>query len=194
MRKTQLIGITGGIASGKTLVSNYLVKKGFEVIDTDELAREVYAHSSIQKKILSKWKTLDRRKIRQLVFSDTKNRQWIEKLLHPYIWKAVQRHLKLLGPNHPFIFVVVPLLFETKSQYRFDKVVSVICPKTMQLSRLVKRDGISTSLAKKMIESQWTNKKKIEFSDYVIKNSGTKSELVQKINQFLLKLLSELSD
>ncbi len=188
----KIIGLTGGVACGKTTVAKLLVEKGFPVIDTDEIAHDLLERDlNIQKKILELFGTLERLQLREQIFKDSDKRKKIERILHPRIWDIVQKRLGALKSQEPMptaVIVVIPLLYETGLGKKVDQVLSVISFEENQMSRLLKRDGISQELAKRMISSQWLNEDKAKRSHFVIRNDGTLLELSRQVDKIYLKI------
>lgn len=178
------------MACGKTAVSDHLVARGHPVIDTDVIARALLDRGKTARaRILKAFGTLDRRVLREAIFAAAEKRTLLESILHPLIWKEVDRRVRALKKKRPpLIFVVVPLLFETGSENRYDAVVSVLAPKAAQIRRLVRRDGIPRRLAAAMVGAQWPAARKARLSDHVIHNRGTLAELRKKTDRLIAHL------
>lgn len=190
-KKTQLIGLTGGIASGKSTVTSYLEKLGYPVIDTDVLSRKAFAMPATQTSLKKIFKTTDRDTLREIIFFSKPKKNQLEKLLHPIIWKLVEKEIKSLKARRTppaLIFVAVPLLFETKSERRYDKIVNIATTQKNQILRLTTRDKISVPLAKKILENQWPTSLKNKNSDYVLHNNRTPEELQLRVVKLLQKI------
>ena len=173
------VGLTGGIASGKTTVANYFAELGAGIVDTDHVAREVVApgepgldavREAFGPSIISSSGELDRRALRTAVFADPEKRHRLEEILHPLI-RA--RTLEQLNRIHaPYAMVVVPLLLETGFESLVDRVAVVDCPREMQLERLLLRDGIDPDEAESMLSAQSDREARLARADDVIDNSG----------------------
>lgn len=169
----KIIGLTGGIASGKTTVLNQFKKLGIKTISCDEIAKKIYKRANVRKKIKKHFGTLNRKKIAKIIFSDFIKRKQLEKILHPGIIRELKKQLKLLATRHsPLAVVDVPLLFEAHLEKMFDKIIVVYCKKNQQISRLMKRDKLTKSEATKRIVSQMPLSEKIKLADFILRNGG----------------------
>jgi dephospho-CoA kinase len=179
-----LIGVTGGIASGKSTVVAILKDMGAAVIDFDMLAREVVepgkpAHQEIVAffgdQVLGPDKQLDRKKIADIVFADDKKRRKLESLTHPAISAAYLERLNAITANDPetIILADIPLLFEGNLQHMFHKTLLVYTPAPLQVKRLMARDGISQFEAESRLKAQMDIDCKIDLADYVIRNENS---------------------
>ena len=173
------VGLTGGIASGKTTVANVFSGLGAGVIDTDRLAREVVApgepglaavREAFGSSVISNSGILDRRALRKLVFANPEDRRRLEAILHPLIRGRTSKKLDQL--DAPYALVVVPLLFETGFETLVDRVAVVDCPRDVQLERLRARDGIDNAEAEAMLSAQANRDTRLARADDVIDNSG----------------------
>jgi dephospho-CoA kinase len=192
------IGLTGGIASGKTRISNLFSQLKTPVIDTDIISREILEPGQpgylailnhFGNSIILDHAQIDRRKLRQLVFNDSTEKQWLESVLHPIIFKRAQQ---LIGRHNKasFIIVVIPLLFETDFNELVDRVLVVDCGADIQIKRLLLRDRIDTALAQKMIDQQWSNQNRINRADDIIcnNNDGDLNDQVMALHRKYLAL------
>ncbi len=173
------VGLTGGIASGKTAVANVFSELGAGVIDTDHLAREVVApgepglgavREAFGSHVISNSGKLDRRALRTLVFANPEDRRRLEAILHPLIRGRASKQLDQL--DAPYALVVVPLLFETGFETLVDRVAVVDCPRNVQLERLRERDGVDEAEAEAMLSAQANRETRLARADDVIDNSG----------------------
>jgi dephospho-CoA kinase len=174
------IGLTGGIASGKTRISNLFSQLKTPIIDTDIISREILEPGQpgylailnhLGNSIILDDEKIDRRKLRQLVFNNRTEKQWLESVLHPIIFKRAQQ---LIGRHNKakFVIVVIPLLFETDFNELVDRVLVVDCDANTQIERLLLRDKIDVALAQKMIDQQWSNQNRINHADDIICNNN----------------------
>lgn len=187
-KKLKIIGLTGGIASGKTIVLNEFKKLGIKTISCDEIAKKIFYEKNISIKIRKLFGTLNRKKIAKIIFLDFVKRKRLEKILHPEIIRELKKQLKLLAARHAGVAIVdVPLLFETHLEKMFDKIIAVYCKKNQQINRLMKRDKLTKSEATKRIESQMPLSRKIKLADFILRNTGEK-----KINLQIKKILDLL--
>jgi dephospho-CoA kinase len=173
------IGLTGGIASGKSLVAQKFVELGASLVDTDVIAREVVAPgepglTAIRKVfgpgMLTESGDLDRAAMRDLVFHDAAKRQALETLLHPRIRSRMLEHIA--AATGPYTIVAVPLLVESGFAQLFDRVLVVDCPEAIQIARLTARDGIQESDADAMLAAQTSRATRLAAADDVVDNSG----------------------
>lgn len=188
-----LIGLTGGIASGKTLVSNCFADLEVPVLDADLLAREVVEPGSkglktivshFSSSILTAHGDLDRTALRQIVFANPKERAFLDKTLHPLIRNLSDERIDLARQEcHAYLIYAIPLLLETKQQARFDRVVVVDVPESVQLARLAERDGSNIEQAKSILAAQAKREDRLKIADDVIDNTGT---IVQTHKQVLV--------
>ncbi len=182
--------LTGGIATGKSSVCNFLKLHGFSIIDADKIAHEVLDEnaSKISEMFGDEYVKdgrVDRRKLGELVFSDKDKKSSLEALLHPLIEDRIKKEaLKLEKFNVPYI-VDIPLFFETGKRYDIKPVVVVYAPKELQIERLVKREGFDLSHAKSRVESQIDIEKKRQEADFVIDNSKDIKHLQKEVDRFL---------
>ncbi len=194
-----LLGVTGSIGTGKSTVAKMLEKLGAPVIDFDILSRIVVepgkpAYQDIVsffgEQVLAEDKTLDREKLREIVFRDLEKRKKLESFTHPRIGEAYAEQVEQLskGEDQVIIQVVIPLLIETHMQAMFDHLLMVYAPEEIQLKRLMERDHISEELALKIIRSQMSVEEKKGYCDWIIDNSGSLEETRKQVEEVWLKL------
>lgn len=189
------VAITGGIGTGKSTVASIIAKQGYTVIDTDQISHQLFNTPEVQNFFLKTFNTLDRKQIRNMVFNDEFKKRTLEGFLHPLIFKNLEHQLdQTKNPKLGCVFVVIPLLFETKSQSKFDFVLSVICNLDKQLKRIVHRDAMDINLARKLIASQVDNEFKIKHSNALIHNNTTINELETQTKNFLISLQSKINE
>ena len=186
------IGLTGGIASGKSSILKEFRRRGAHVIDCDKIAREVVRPGTpglaiIRKRfgpqILKKDGSLDRSALARAVFSDPAKRKALEAVIHPRVKREVLKRVKKI--RRGVIVVDVPLLFEAKWQDDFDKTLAVWAPERTQVSRLMRRNGFSKGEARKRIRAQMPLAQKRRRADYVIDNSGREAGARAQVKNFL---------
>jgi dephospho-CoA kinase len=174
------IGLTGGIASGKSAVADLFAARGVPITDTDVIAREIVepgqpALAEIAREfgpgILGTDGRLDRRKLRDLVFSDEKRRKTLEGILHPAIRRVAEERVRAAGGAYQI--VVVPLLAESPMRASMDRVLVVDCSEETQLERLMRRDAESEAQARRMIAAQASRAERLAIADDVIDNDGS---------------------
>ena len=185
-----IIGLTGGIASGKSTVSKYLAEKGFKVYDADKIAKDISEKKLVQEeiiltfgdKILDENGNVDRKKLKEIVFEDKEKLKQLNAIIHP---KVIDFYKELKEKNtDEIIFFDVPLLFESGIDKFCDKILVVISDYEIQLNRIVKRDKIDRELASKIIKSQISNEERIKKADVVIENNSSLEDLFEKIERF----------
>lgn len=197
--KRLLVGITGGIATGKSTVVKMLKEKGAYVIDFDLLAREVVrpgmpAYKDIVDyfgtQILAEDKTIDRKKLGQIVFQDLEKKKKLESFTHPRIHERFVEELRAITvrDQEAIILADIPLLIEQNLQYIFHKVILVYIPEEIQLERLMERDKITKEQALSIIRSQLPIDEKVGYADYVIDNSGSLSSTQSQVDRLWAEL------
>ena len=183
-----IIGLTGGIGSGKSAVSDCFEKLGVTVVDADVVAREVVEPGTVALKsiadhfgddILTAEGALDRAALRTLIFSDENQRKWLEALLHPLIRKEIIAQLN--QSDSLYSILSSPLLLETDQQTLVDRVLVVDVPVELQLERTVQRDNNSANQVKSIISAQSTREYKQQKADDIILNIGTIEELQKDV-------------
>jgi dephospho-CoA kinase len=190
--KQRIIGITGGIATGKTTVSDYLHHTyGLPVLDADLYARQALTGDRIAKLrdrygklIFDDQGNLDRRKLGAIVFDSDIERQWLEQLIHPYVQECLISEANRLSPST--VVMVIPLLFEAKMEGLVTESWAIACDPHQQLERLINRNHLSESEALQRIASQMSQSEKIELADVVIVNSDNTEELFFQVDNALL--------
>ena len=204
MRSGYRIGLTGGIACGKTTVANLFAALGVPVIDTDLLAREVVAPGSpllaqvaahFGPVVLAADGSLDRRELRSRVFADAAERRWLEALTHPAIRALTDERCDAAAG--PYSIVGIPLLVETAGAARFDRVLVVDCDPALQLARLVARDGTTREEAQRMLAAQATREQRLAVANDVILNDGDVASLrtqVEKLHRQYVQAAKAQSD
>lgn len=177
------VGLTGGIASGKSTVLTHFRSCGAATIDADVVAREVVEPGSEGlRRVIDRFGpeyiredgTLDRAKLGQLVFTDDAQRQVLNTILHPLINARIRQRMTQLEHETPEVPVIVdiPLLIENRLTGLFDRIIVVYIPQTLQIERLMARDGLGEDEALQRIQAQMTLDEKRKYADYVIDNSS----------------------
>ncbi|HTP49686.1 MAG TPA: dephospho-CoA kinase [Anaeromyxobacteraceae bacterium] len=199
----RLVGLTGGIASGKSSFANALRRLGAPVIDADELARRAVlagtpaleeVRSAFGDGVLGPSGELDRKRMAALVFADPEARRKLEAIVHPAVRRAVAvETARLAALGHALSFYDVPLLFETGLDRAVDLVVVVYAPRETQKRRLVARDGISDAEAEARLAAQMPIEEKARLADVVVENDGDLASLALKAAPLLAALRSGLS-
>lgn len=193
LKKPFVIGITGNIGSGKSEVSRYLTSLGYPLIDADVISREVVEPGEVGllhivetfgESVLNFDHTLNRRKLGDLIFNNDVLRRKLNEILHPQIKQRIHQKIQTFQ-HEDFIFVDVPLLFETDSRSNYDEVVLIYAPESVCLSRVMARDQISEDLALKKIRAQMSAELKRSLSDYVISNYTDIESLHNQVDYYL---------
>ncbi len=182
----RVIGLTGGIAAGKSSVARFFIDKGIPVLDADQLARDAVLPGSAALEqivlcfghgVVAHDGTLDRKKLGELIFSDSEKRHQLESILHPEIRKlSGERIARAAADGHKRLIYMAPLLIEAGALDRVDDLWVVTVRPEVQLERLMRRDGISREQAQRMVESQMPLAEKERYGSVVIDNSGTEAE------------------
>lgn len=194
----KLIGLTGGIASGKSTVAKILKRLGAAVVDADALAREVVepGHDAWKDiveafgaEVLQPDRTLDRQKLRATIFNNPAARKKLEAIIHPRVRALAEERIhQHAAAGYEIVVYEVPLLFEGNLQEWLRPVVLVACDLNIQIRRLQERDSLSVEAAQKHIDAQMSLAKKRLLADYVIENDGTLADLERKVQAVLNKI------
>ncbi|MBF7075764.1 dephospho-CoA kinase [Streptococcus anginosus] len=199
----KIIGITGGIASGKSTVTNYLRQKGYQVIDADQVVHELQAKggklyqalvSWLGSAILNEAGELDRPKLSQLIFSSQENLAKSSQLQNDIIRKELANRRDQLAKTEETFFMDIPLLFEQDYADWFDEVWLVYVNPETQIKRLKARNGYSQEEAQQRLASQMKLEDKVPYADFVIKNDGNLEELIEQIDKKLRRLRNDESN
>ena len=172
------IALTGGIGSGKSVVASLFEELGVPIIDSDAISKNIILPNKpcfkeiinqFGGKILTNEGTIDRYKLREIIFDDAVARVKLENILHPVIFKNIDSQIALI--NYPYCLVIVPLLIETKSTQRFDRILVIDTLESLQLKRVVERDSASPILIKKIIKTQVSRKERLHYANDIIVNN-----------------------
>lgn len=198
---TLVLGLTGGIASGKSTADAFFLKRNLSVIDSDVIAHDILNIGQLgYKKVISYFgqdilnsdRTLNRKKLGQIVFNDQSKLNVLNQITHPLIFSEIEDKItqnKLL--KKPVVIVDAPLLFETKVKDYCDKTLLIAVPEKLQLQRLMTRDRLNKTEALSRIKTQMPLSQKEKLADYVITNTGTIKELETKLANLLCELKEE---
>jgi dephospho-CoA kinase len=199
MTKQRIIGLTGGIATGKTSVSNYLATTyNLPILDADIYARAaVTVGSPILKQIVERYGanillpdgTLNRQQLGNIIFSNLEERSWLEQQIHPEV-RAKIIHERLKIKDEKIIVIVIPLLFESGMTDLVTEIWVVCCSEQQQIERLMGRDSLTFGQAKQRINSQMPIQEKCDRADVVLDNSSTLEILLQQVDLALNGLIS----
>ena len=195
-----VLGLTGGIASGKTAAADRLASLGATLVDTDLISREVVepgqlALTQIEQhfgpEVIQQDGYLNRAVLREKVFQDPAERQWLEALLHPLIRQtAIDR---AQNAETPIAVVVVPLLFESGHYQEINASLVIDVPVELQRQRTLSRDGVSETQVDSILAAQMDRQSRIDRADYVISNAGTLDELYSQVDALYYQLMSQLT-
>ena len=183
--KQRRIGITGGIASGKTIIGDFLFQsKQWPILDADSYAHEALsAESPIAKKACLRYgskiiknsskndQIINRKALAKIVFQNEIEKKWLEGIIHPFVNKRIEEELEKLKSNS-IVILIIPLLFEKNYTGLCSEICYIDCPRNMQLKRLQSRDSLSLEEANQRIDAQWANSFKKQFADHIINNSN----------------------
>jgi dephospho-CoA kinase len=190
------IGLTGGIATGKSTVSALLAERGSLLVDADRIAREIVLPGSpvlqqiaeqFGQAVLLQDGSLNRKALGQIVFQDPVKRKQLESITHPAIRAIMLERMRRYERDNPdkLVVVDVPLLFESGLQSLFDEVAVVYAPRDIQRQRLMARDGLTEEEAEQRLAAQMDIERKRELADVVFDNSGSLALTVRQVEQFL---------
>ena len=198
MKTTLRIGLTGGIASGKTMVADFFSDLGVPVVDTDIIARQVVEpgtaalgeiRTTFGDEVIHDDGSLDRKAMREIVFAETEKREQLEAIVHPRIREETLRQMDAV--DGPYMIIVVPLLVESPLSELMDRVLVVDCSKDTQLERLLLRDGENEVTARRIISAQASREDRLAIADDVIDNNsdpGNAREQVLVLHESYLAL------
>ncbi len=188
-----LVGLTGGIASGKTLVSDAFSALGVPIVDADLIAREVVAPGSeglqglvklFGQHIVTETGELDRASLRQIIFEQNTARAKVDALLHPMIGAVTATRIDALrSAQHAYVVHAIPLLVETQQADRYDRIVVVDVPVETQIARLMRRDDTSREDAERIIYAQASREDRLAIADDVIDNTGDEANTVAQVHK-----------
>jgi len=199
-KKSARIALTGGIASGKSLVSNFFRELKISIIDTDIISREIlHSNKSILRKIrnsfgnhiFSEQGELKRKKLRKIIFENREKRLLLESIMHPEIRKETLKRIQM--EESVYHIIVIPLLYNSPMKNDVDRIIVVDCTVAIQLQRLLKRDSETISQAKHIISSQASRQDLLKIADDLIQNNQSKQETksqVIKLHQKYLEFFS----
>lgn len=197
-----ILGLTGGIATGKSTVTGMLRERGIPVIDADQIARDVVepgkpAYEAIVahfgREILLADGQIDRKKLGEIVFSDESERQKLNAIVHPEVRRVMREEAEAAEKNGAsIVFMDIPLLFESKLQYMVDKIVVVYAPAHMQLARMMERDELQEEQAQKRLRAQFPIDQKKADADFLIDNSRSREEAERQVEEMLSAIRAEI--
>lgn len=195
----KIIGLTGGIGSGKSTVSDYLISRGFHVLDADKIAREIVLPGSemlIQltsvfgKKILLEDGSLNRKKLGEIVFSDAEKKKTFDSLMHTKILEMIHERILQFREEteHRVIFIDAPLLFETGLDKSVSEIWVIDVDDETRIKRIMERDNMKREAILMRINTQMARDEKNRLADVILDNTGDQETLYQQIEQLLQKI------
>ncbi len=195
---TFVVGLTGGIASGKTTVANLFHDQfGIEIVDADIAAREVVEpgseglqalESRYGNKVLLPDGRLNRSELREIIFSDEREKQWVNQLLHPLIRRRMLEQLENI--NSAYALLVIPLMVENGLQSMADRVLVIDVNEKVQLERTMQRDHVSEQQARSILAAQANREQRLAIADDVVKNDAKNQKLLPQITELHQKYLA----
>ncbi|MBI1993144.1 MAG: dephospho-CoA kinase [Deltaproteobacteria bacterium] len=195
------MGLTGGIATGKSTVTSMLRQLGARIIDADELAREIVGPGqeawreiveAFGSEMVRADQTIDREKLRKIIFADPQARKRLESITHPRIRALAQERIgQLAAEGAELVIYAAPLLFENQVHLWLRPVILVACAATLQKQRLLKRDGLSEEEARRHLQAQMSLEEKRKLADFIIENDGSLEELEKKVREVWEKITKQ---
>jgi dephospho-CoA kinase len=194
MENIFVVVLTGGIASGKTAVSDFFARRGVPIIDTDVIAHEIVEpgqpalqqiRNEFGQEFIDGDGRLDRRKMRNAIFSNPELKQKLEEILHPAISTEASRRIARL--EEKWCILVVPLLVESGLFPWIDRVLVVDAKKSVQIERVMARDHINRQQAQSILDAQASRQQRLSLADDIIENNGTLTQLEAAVDQLFLK-------
>ncbi|WP_111412722.1 dephospho-CoA kinase [Billgrantia lactosivorans] len=186
-----IVGVTGGIASGKSTVARAFAALGVPWVDADDVAREVVEPGEpalaeiaarFGQRVLQADGRLDRRALREIVFAEPSERLWLESVTHPRIRRRIVAHLeRLQNAGAPYVLLVSPLLFESGQSEMVDRCLVIDVPEPLQLARTAARDDVDEQQARAILAAQMSRSERLARADDVIDNSASEAELAAQV-------------
>tara|TARA_R110001606_G_C15360275_1_gene648447 strand:+ start:348 stop:959 length:612 start_codon:yes stop_codon:yes gene_type:complete len=195
-----IVGLAGGIGSGKSTITKFFNELGIQSVDADDVARLVVEpgsdclnkiHQRYGDGILLNDGTLNRKSLRDIIFDKPEERTWLEALTHPAIRQEILTQLNVITSSYALL--VHPLLFETKQDAICKLVIAIDVPEDIQLQRVISRDNISRENAEKIMAAQLSNTERIKRADLVLENSGNIADMNAKVFKLHTKILESQS-
>lgn len=190
-----VVGLTGGIGSGKSTVAKLFSERGIPIIDADIVAREItLPNKPAFKEIIEHFgkdillnNAIDRPKLRRIIFENAKQRRWLEELLHPIIRQQMENQISKISA--PYIIAVVPLLLEVEFYYFINRILVVDTPEEVQVQRILERDNMTNEEVEAIIKIQAAREARIAKAHDVIHNDGSLDNLIKQVNSLHEKYL-----
>jgi dephospho-CoA kinase len=201
-KKAYRVAVTGGAASGKSLVCRYFEGLGVPVINLDRLARRAVLPGSVALEriaayfgpgVLDDSGSLDRRKIRDRIIRDAPARQALERIVHPEVLRLMEKRVEAAeAGGNQLVVVEVPLLFEAGLESLFDAVILVTADRETRIERLVARDRVARKAAEGLLDAQMAESAKIEQSDYTVQNDRSRENVGPAVEQLFARLIEKM--
>lgn len=193
---TKIIGLTGGIGSGKTSIAKYFEQKGIPVYIADDRAKMVSSKPEVVKKIITAFgneildnnKSISKEKLSNIVFTDKKKLQLLNSIIHPEVKKDFIEWVKM--QNKPFVIKEAAILFESGSYKDCDLVITITAPIEERIKRVMLRDNISREKVLDRISNQWSDEERIKKSDFIIENTSL-TAAYEQVNKILVSLKNQ---
>ena len=195
-----IVGLTGGIGSGKSAAANFFVELGVDLIDADDLAKNVLNKNSkgyelfineFGEQYLDNDKNIDRDLLRKTIFNDSNKKNKLENIIHPQVRSGIEEFIRTSKSD--YCIVVVPLIYETKSSSYYDRILVIDCDEEIQINRSAIRDNTENKEIKKIISKQASREERLSIADDVILNNRTLDSLkeeVIKLHKKYIKILN----
>lgn len=189
-----IIGLTGSIASGKSLVTNYLLENNYKVIDSDKISHEVLLLEDVKQKLIDyfgyniiKDNKIDRKQLGSIIFNNKEKKELLQSIVFPHILNEINNQIKIYK-SEEILFLDAPLLIEYNLLYLVDKVIVVNIDRDIQIERLMKRDNIDYDYAVSKINSQLSLEEKIKHADFIVDNNLSIDNTINQIKNILKQL------
>ena len=195
-----IVGLTGGIGSGKSAAANFFVELGVDLIDADDLAKNVLNKNSkgyelfineFGEQYLDNDKNIDRDLLRKTIFNDSDKKNKLENIIHPQVRSGIEEFIK--SSKSDYCIVVVPLIYETRSSSYYDRILVIDCDEEIQINRSAIRDNTENKEIKKIISKQASREERLSIADDVILNNRNLDSLkdeVIKLHEKYIKMLN----
>lgn len=195
-----IVGLTGGIGSGKSAAANFFIELGVDLIDADDLAKNVLNKNSKGYKLfinefgeqyLDNDKNIDRDLLRKTIFNDSDKKNKLENIIHPQVRSGIEEFIK--SSKSDYCIVVVPLIYETRSSSYYDRILVIDCDEEIQINRSAIRDNTENKEIKKIISKQASREERLSIADDVILNNRTLDSLKEEVIKLHKKYIKMLN-
>ena len=195
-----IVGLTGGIGSGKSAAANFFVELGVDLIDADDLAKNVLNKNSkgyelfineFGEQYLDNDKNIDRDLLRKTIFNDSDKKNKLENIIHPQVRSGIEEFIKTSKSD--YCIVVVPLIYETRSSSYYDRILVIDCDEEIQINRSAIRDNTKNKEIKKIISKQASREERLSIADDVILNNRTLDSLKEEVIKLHKKYIKMLN-